>query len=237
MGSGSFGGGGGGLGFSGGGGYRFEKGKITGVAQAQTQVQAEVKQILSKLSKEYLHHYFSSPMLRSIYEQLFILSVHVFQNQTWQGVKDEYGVDDGPGCLSQWVDALILKGEEQEPNQKVSETVRMCLDDFLIRALNNDLDMYLNGTGDQIIQNMKQEVFNNISGHFLSGLVWRVLQRDKERLNTESEAQLQDAAHTIAGRIIGSYERKFYAKKQNTWRDLFKVIDQNKEWFVKELRR
>lgn len=239
MGTGAFGGGGGGGSgmMSSRGGYRFENGQLTGDEQAQGAIQAEMKQIFNRLSREYLLQYFASSMFRAIYEELFILSVQVFQNQSWQSITEACGIDDGPGCLQKWVELQIRRFEEREPNQKVRDTARACLEDFVFQALGNNIDLYIEGTGPQIIENLQQEVFNNTSGHFLSFLVWRVLEREKERLPEQTESQWHECAQVIAERVTRSYERKYYAREQRTWRQLFEVIAGQEDWLLQEVRK
>lgn len=244
MGSGSGGGGGGGSGGGGGGGswggsggYRWQDGKIKSDVTPQSRAEREAKKILRKLPKDYLMKQFGSPMIDSIYEELFELSVHVFQNRSWQGVTERYGIAGGGGCLNDWAGTMISRARESEPNQKVRETALLCLDDFLVLALNNDIDLYVSGSSADVLGRLKQSVFKKTSNNFLGAMIWRVLEREKEKLQTSAEVQLRVVAQNIANRCISAFESKFHAKSQITYRDLFRVIQDNPAWFLEELRR
>jgi hypothetical protein len=114
-------------------------------------VEKEAKRILSKLFGDYLATQFCSPMVRALYEQLFELSIQVFQNRSWEGIARRYGVNGDTGCLVQWVSAIIAQFQELEPNQNIRDTARVCLEDFLMFAMGNDVDLYVSGSSEDIL--------------------------------------------------------------------------------------
>ena len=244
MGSGSYGGGGGGGGGTGGTGgnaagpgYRFKAGKLFSRKKARSTLEKEVHQTIRKLPKEYLMNYFASSLLRGVYEQLFQLSVEIFQNKSWKGVAKNYGVGSGEGCLTDWVDAVVKTFQTSEPNQKVRETVRICLEDFLTRALGNDPDLLLYGSSADVLKKLDQKTFNSTSAFFLGNVIWRLIERERESEPTEVEHNLWGVAEDKANQIVDSFSRKFRGKEQTTYRDLFKIIQQNNDWFLQELRK
>jgi hypothetical protein len=247
MGSGSYGGGGGGgsgsgVGRGGGGGagglgsIQFGGGVLKDSVVGASEVENDIKRILSNLPREYIQKQFCNPLIRFVYEQLFRLSVELFQNKSWSGVEKRYGVADQEGCLNRWANAVITQVQEQEPNQKIREVARSSLEDFLLLALDNDLDLFLKGTSKKVLQDLNQKIFDSTSAYFLSFMIWRIVEREKERLPSVKEALLRTAAQQRADRIVNSFKNKFYAKEQTTYRDLFRVLCENFDWFLPELR-
>jgi GGDEF domain-containing protein len=249
MGSGSYGGGGGGAASRGGGGggffggargYHFDGGIAVAGVTSQNKIEKGARECLTRLSrnsKDYLVSQFCSPMIRGIFEHLLLLPAPIFQSRTWDNFAKRYGVGNGPGCLVEWADRVATKVEGEEPNAKVRETARVSLDDFLVTALDNDFDIYLQGNGEAIVSQLNPEIFKSASGYFIGKLVWRVLEREGERLPESEEVQLQEVAQRIADRLVEQFEHKFYARDQVTHRDIFRVFGENQEWLVQELRK
>lgn len=242
MGSGSFGGGGGGGGggswSSRGGGYSFQGGRSVETAASAEIINKGIQEVFKTSSiREYIEKQFESPFLISIYEELFLLSVHLFQNHSWEGITETYGINDDQGCLMRWVNSICELREESEPNQKFRETARECLEDFLIEALDSDAETYFYGNSQQVMAQLDPNYFNRASNHFLGLLLWRIVERHSEKSTIEDETRLKDATQRIANNIISSFEKKFYAKNQTTYRHLLQVISANKDWFIKQLRQ
>jgi len=244
MGSGRAGAGGGG----GGGGTTFDLPNTVIGNSALTKpcpkatVEKEVNRIIKNLRTDYLRKQFGSAMTRGMYERLFNLSVDVFQNKSWSGIKDTYGISGGPGCLRAWAAAVNERYRREEPDQKVQETVRITFEDFLLRALNTDENLYFNGSSPEIMSRLNQNVFKSTSAYFLGIMIWRILERQGESMADEVQIQLKDVAQDKADSIVLSFEkkflhRKFRDKEQVTHQDLFLIIQENLPWFVDELRR
>jgi len=248
MGSGSFGGGGGGGGggSSGGGGggggmrgYSFHGGRGETAASSETKARRTVRDTFAKLSrdsKNYLAGQFCSPMVRRVFEQLFLLPSPVFRDQRWELVARQMGTGSGPGCLHEWVEKVVAEAAGEEPNPKVRETARMCLEDFLITSLDDDIDVYLSGDGQAVVKKLKEDVFKSTSGYFLGALVWRVLEREVETLPQDSEIQLRRASQVVADHLVREFESKFKTG-QITHRQIFRVFQENPEWLIGELRK
>lgn len=242
MGTGSFGGGGGGGGGGGSqlsGGYHSENGRLVPTTAPRDRVEKDVRKVFSKLPKEYLLQFFASPMVNEAYGRLFDLSFQVFVNHSWTNIAERYGITGKAGCLSDWGNAVIAETQTLDSNQKVRETVQVCLEDFLLRALDNDLDLFLHGSSDDIMSHLNQKVFNSTSGHFLGTLIWRVLERQSERLPENAETQLREVAQIIADRSIRQFEGKFRSDAANRigYQQLFNVVSDNAEWFLRGLRQ
>jgi hypothetical protein len=240
MGSGSFGGSGsggsGGGGGSGVGGYRSEGGKMVSSAPSLSKVEKEVTKIRGKLPKDYVLRMFCSPMIRAVYEFLFEVAVHVFQNRSWKGLDDRFGVPVGPG-MSRWITAVLANYDAGEGDQKVIANARLALEDFFLAALNNDTDLFNSGTAERILSALDKKIFESTSGYFLGFLLWRVIDGELEAPAATTEHHLLTITQKLADRIIHSFESKFYAKGQTTYRDLFEIVQENPEWFCDLLRK
>ena len=237
MGSGSYGGGGGGgggwAGGGGGGGYTFKGGEVVTRAASARAIETAAFETLCKLPKEYFQKQFGSPLIEEAYKKLFDLSVQIFVNHDWAGVARRYGVDDGPGCLVRWVEAVVTESEQAEPDVRVRETALGCLEDFLVVALNYDIDVFYSGTASEVMAKIDEKVFKSTSGYFLGHLIWRILERERNATPEAVEFQIKEVAQKTADRIIADFEAKYYAKDQVTHQQLFSVIRSHPDWFRK----
>jgi hypothetical protein len=210
-------------------------------AVPKSKVDLEIHRILSRLPKEYLNRQFGSSMTRGIYEQLFSLNIHVFQNRSWAGIADTYGVVGGNGCLRNWASRVANRYEAAEVDQKVRETAQETLQEFLLLALKGDDATYFDGPSDRIISKLNRKTFSSTSGYFLGILIWRILERQGEPLSEDVQVQLQELAQAKADQIIQKFEGKFlhkpHGEKLITYQDLFLIIQENMPWFIEELRR
>ena len=230
------GGGGGGGGTR---GYSFRRGKGKTSASSETRAQQTVRNSLAKLardSKNYLVGQFCSPMVKRVFEQLFLLPSPVFRDRRWELVARQFGTSSGPGCLHEWVEKLVAEAASEEPNPKIRETARMCLEDFLITALDDDIDVYLSGDGDAVVKKLSEDRFKSTSGYFLGALIWRVLEREVETLPQDKELQLRQTSQVLADRLVHEFERKFKTGPV-THRQIFRVFQENPDWLIGELRR
>jgi uncharacterized protein YneF (UPF0154 family) len=241
MGSGSYGGGGSGGSGAGvrsaiGSGYRSKGGKLESSVKSSSATEKAVREICQGLSKEYCSKMFGSQMIRAVYEHLFTLSVEIFQNKSWSGILKRYNVASGTGCLLEWVNAVLEATGNQESNTKIRETVRVTLEDFLMKALDNDVDRYVSGDANSIIGALDQKTFKSTSGYFLGFLIRRVLERELETLPEVTETQITEAAQVLGDKVINSFENKFLGKNQVTYRDFFRIVQENPGWFLEQLR-
>jgi hypothetical protein len=247
MGSGSYGGGGGGgsgSGGSGGGGgggesqrgYKFKDQELVSQAQSAGAIAASIAQIFGSLSrdaKSYEIKQFCSPLIVNVFEALFRFPI-AMQDRSWKIAGDLFNVDDRPGCLVRWVDKLIAS--IPEPDRRIRETARVCLEDFLVTALRNDTDLYFQGSGAQIISALDPNVFKRTANRFLGWLIFRVLERERERVPAVKEAALRQAGQNLADSVVGAFEQKFHGKNQVTYRQLFRVFSENSDWLRERLR-
>lgn len=244
MGTGSYGGGGGGGGGAGGGGrfprsgaeYYSEDGELVGGAASLGAVRRSVSRVFESLPREYVRGYVQSPLMRAIYEALFRVGVELGQNHSWQGIRKHYSVDPGPACSSRLAAAIISSAPE-ETNEKVHETALTALDDFLVRMVGDDIEVFFNGDAETILRHLDPLVFGSTSGHFLTFILWRVLEREHERLPPQGQAQLKRVAEEISNRVIDVYRRRFITTGKYTYRQLLDVLATDPDWFRDELRR
>jgi hypothetical protein len=243
MGSGSFGGAGsGGSGIGAGGtighsGYRFRAGRLISSVISISKAQRKFRKLRQKLPREYVERIFGSAMIRNLYEDLFKLSVDIFQNRSWNGVTTHYGVPARSGCLLAWANVVIDRAAVNEHNSKVAETGRSVLEDFLIAAVGNDPDLYLNGTPENVLKSIDKRMFDGTSENFLALLIRRVLEREIEVVGEGDERQIVDTSNRAAQNIVKDFEKRFYRKAQITHRDLFRIIQREPDWFRALLRQ
>jgi len=235
MGTGTFGGGGGGGG-SGGGFARLGGGSLLAAPPSVDELRDHMASALAGVNRSYLEAQFCSPLLRAVFEELFRLSVEVFQNHSWEGVARDFGISDGPGCLAEWVAAVLARHGAEETNEKIRQVALICLEDFAIKALGDDPDLYLSAPAPEVLARLDRKVFDSTSAHFLATLIWRILEREDEALPAALETRVSEVATQVADRVVAGFEAKFYGKGQTTHRDFFRIACENFPWFLKELR-
>lgn len=241
MGTGSFGGGGsGGSGYGSDGGigiYSFEKGKfVSKIAKSDT-VKEELQKKLRKFPKDYVKSRFGSRLVQSSYEEIFKLSRYVYEEDPCKALASEYRIDEGEGFFIRWVEKIMDNYQQHEPNTNIRDLVRICLEDFLVNALGDDIDFYLRGTCTQVLAKLNQAVFKSTSGYFLGYMIRRILEREYEQQQPSVQIQIQKQSQILADKIIRSFEQQFLTERQVTHRDFFRIIQKNIDWFVEELRK
>jgi hypothetical protein len=239
MGTGSFGGsGGGGSGRSSIRGiwyYHFENGKPSGRTESGTDAKEEIKNTLRKFSKDYVNSRFGSPLVKSSYEEIFSFSKYLEEENPCEAIATEYGVEDGKGFLPRWIAKIIEDHQEDEPNTNIRDLTRMCLEDFFLNALNNDIKLYLEGNCAEVLAKLNTTVLESTSGYFLGQLIRRILECEYEQQQPEAQTFIQKQSQILADQIIKSFEREFIKKGEFTYRDFFKVVQKKVGWFMKEL--
>lgn len=243
MGTGSFGGiGSGGSGRSSrisgewGLGYLFKNRKLIPADSSSSAARKEIRRILKKIPKNYIEKQFSSPLVLSMYDELFNFSKCMSSKDPCTVLAATYEISDGPGFLLRLVGILIHKYQQSEIDAKVRDLASLCLEDFLIKTLGDDLDLYLKGTCTQVIKKIDQKVFKSISGYFLGNMTRRVLQREYEIKQPDVEFQIQKESQILADKIINSFKKRFIEKGGVSYRDFFHFIKKNFNWFLGELR-
>ena len=247
MGSGSGGGGGSGAGAGGGGGggtwsaagrYEFHGRTAAERQGSENRLQKSVRETFAKLARnrEYVLSQVANPLVEAAYHELFRLKIELVDNKAWTGVRSAFGVEDGPGCLQRWVRAVLAAHQQLSADQRLRAMLRVALDDFLLKALQDDLDAFADGDSKAVMAKLDTRVLKSTSGYFLGFLLGRLLYRETERLAEAAEMDIQGVAQEKADVIIGSFEQKYHDKNQTTYRDLFSVIRQNPDWFIEKLK-
>ncbi len=242
MGTGSFGGGGGGSSGIGGsssgiGGYYFKDGKPIFVSIDSATAKKEIRLLLCKIPKDYLEKLFTSPLVRSFYEELFSFSQCTYLKEPCKALATEFKIKEGLNFLIRWVGSIMDKYQKLELNAKFRDIAQICIADILMKALGDDLELYFSGTCAQVLAKIDRRIFKSTSGYFLGNMIWRMLERESERQQLNVRIQIQKESQILADRIIHSFEERFIKSREAHYRDFFCVIKQNFRWFIQELRK
>lgn len=248
MGSGSGGGGGGGSGgaTSGGGkgygGYRIVGGRIL-VQDVDATAKAEaVRKVLRKIRPEYLKEQFIDSSARSVYRELSLLRVDLAINRSWAGIANRLHVDGGPGCLPRLAAALMRRFESADQNKKSRAFVRIALENFLLRAVGDDSQVFISGSAETVIQRVDGGVFERQSALFLGDLLYEVLRGEERALPPEAKSGLRSIVQERADHIVSDFIARFGGKplgkdiQQVSYRNLFDVVALKEDWFLDQLR-
>jgi len=249
MGTGSFGGGGSGgsgKGWGTGGlqGYYFESGKFVSGKITDKEVIDATCGAIHKFSPEYRVKQFSGNVVRKIYHEVFdfvgkLGGDHLDRQQLY----NDYKIDLGAGFLVGWITELMRQFDEKfEPDQKIRETVQICVEDFFVRLLGDDLQalmIYQTGTCDQVIAKLDKNVISKRSGYFFGNLIRRILEREFETQPVDVQVRIKQISQQLADHLIENYMRFMerapqYDHKRN-YRNLFEAINERPDILIEKV--
>jgi hypothetical protein len=194
---------------------------------------------MQKAIPPYFDRQFRGPLIRSVFEKLFVFSDCLRSATPAQTLLERFGVADGPGFVRRCADVICSTGGVPEPDGRITDTVRRCVDDFFLAALGDDVNLLVNGNAKAVAETLDREMFRRLSGHFLGRVIWQVALRDltpKER-SEENELQIKNQSFALGDRIIAEAEQKYSVGAERRHRELLDMISENWEWFRQEMRR
>ncbi|MBO3751110.1 hypothetical protein J5X84_33985 [Streptosporangiaceae bacterium NEAU-GS5] len=237
-GSGGFGGGRGGGGI---GSVTLRGGALTSADPGAAAAFDAIVKVYAKLSHDYLSSLLSDPGVAKAYEALFHLSVALLQDRSWDAVQREFGVDDGPGCLTRFAAALASDGGSDAVNPRLQAPLKAAIRDFLLRAVGDDHAIRNRGNAEDVIAAANSGVFGRTANLFLGSYLSETLRLEAKNLNRATRAHLNDFAMAQANKIVGAFARKF---RHQPWKDIpqvsyphmIRVLGGEPDWTVKQLR-
>ena len=138
---------------------------------------------------DYMTKMVSSPAVRGCFEELFLVSVLLRQEQNWDTIKDQYGVRDAPGCLADLATTIKRKHIDNRSSEAFREIAGAAVADILLAAVGEDDDVYLDGRAKDVfaaVRNMATRSFAR----------WRVTISDPSSIELRCESSL----HSTKGR-------------------------------------
>jgi hypothetical protein len=238
-GGGSGGGKGGGFGF---GGIRFRNGKLSILDAKKTEKEAMVRHVLRKLSTEYIEAHLVTGPARELYRELTLISSDLRVNHSWRGIEDRLGVADASGCLSALAAILLKKHTPPGTEAAVSKVARIALENCLLRAVDEELDVFTRGGSTDILRSLNQPAFERLANNFLGDMLYEVLRAEERELPEAVRTSLREVVQERADAVVASFENQFKDRPlgsipQISYRHLFDVMAVERDWLVKELRR
>lgn len=206
-----------------------------------------VREKLMQLPKDYVHLQFGNPFLSRVYNDIFFFKTAVVDGNSWNAILGNLGVTAGRGCLRDWVSKVVAlrEGEDIPQKNKIMETVRMALEDFMLSSLGKQDELFFTGDSANVTAALRnktnREYFDKIPGFFLRQIIWRVVEREREPLQPAVELRLADACEDKAKAIIVSFERNFKHQQvddiQNVTRQsMFDVFATNTDWLIENFK-
>lgn len=173
----------------------------------------------------------TSRIVTGCLDDLFTLS-EMLRNGRWAPIAAEFGIGDGPGCLSDVATAMLERnrGGGETAHEVANSTVL----DALTAVCGSD-DLFLDGTADQILANVHVDVLDSLLGHYLGALVWRGLQCELPPLQAPEIPLVKRAAQLKADHLIERFDRRFHAAGVSH-RDLLRTVADNRQWTLDRLR-
>jgi len=189
---------------------------------------------------DYMFKMISSPAVRGCFEELFLVSVLLTQQQSWGAIARQYGVRDGPGCLADLATAIKRKHIDSGSMEAFREIAGASVDDVLLAAVGEDDDIYLDGRAEDVFSAIKKfglKIFRSLAGYYLGSALYRAAIRELPALDERQKEAIQRATQERADFIITKFEFAFAGKDQTTHRQLLKTFSENPDWFANKLRQ
>jgi hypothetical protein len=193
---------------------------------------------------DYMTKMVSSPAVRGCFEELFLVSVLLRQEQNWDTIKDQYGVRDAPGCLADLATTIKRKHIDSRSSEAFREIAGAAVADILMAAVGEDDDVYLDGRAKDVFAAVRKhgdKIFRSLAGYDFGSVLYRAALRELPALNEGQKLALQKATQQRADFLIAKFAHSFLGKtvdeKQTTYRQMLKVFSDNPDWFQENLRR
>jgi len=177
-----------------------------------------------------------------VYRELSLLRVDLAINRSWTGIASRLNVDGGPGCLPCLAAALMRCFESADQNKKSRAFVRIALENFLLRAVGDDSQVFTSAAAEEVIEHVDGGVFDRQSALFLGDLLYEVIRGEERALPPEVKSGLRSIVQVRADRVVSDFMTRFGGKplrndiQQVSYRHLFDVIALKEDWFFDQLR-
>jgi hypothetical protein len=199
--------------------------------------------VLKKLSPEYIHEQFVTSGAREIHHELILVSVDLSANRRWDQITVRLGVTDGPGCLLRLAAELMHRHDAKNKNEKSRASVRLALENLLIRMVGDDIDVFSSGSAADVLAHLQPQVFDKLANTFLGDLLYEVLHTEERALPPDVKGNLRDDAQGRARKIADNFVREFGGQTlgpevaQAGYNNLFDGITLKEDWFLSQLRK
>jgi hypothetical protein len=200
-----------------------------------------IANVYSKLSHGYLSFLVGDPGVAKAYEALFRLGVALLQDQSWESIQREFGVDDGPGCLMRLAAALAAGSGNDAVSPALQAPVKAAILDFLVRVVGDDFAIRNRGGAAEVLAAARKDAFTRTANLFLGSYLSETLRLEEKNLNRAARVHLNDFAMAQADRIVDEFAGKF---RHQPWKDIhqvsyphmIRVLGGEMDWTVKRLR-
>jgi hypothetical protein len=247
MGTASSGGSGGGSGMrsgggDGGGGYYSSDGNMSTKAFDAAGISAEVGKLFKGLfsrASAYMQEMFDNPYITNVYLELFTLSSLVRNQNSVEAIGERYKIDmDEPLFILNLLDKFREKYQVAGVDSRCIDAVRLTLESFLFKAVDDDPILSIDGNGRDVVNSMSKnaDFWKRLSGNFLLYLTVMVYKKDTEAKTPKASFAAEKEIEKRTNQIITSYEQ-LSGGRETDYTRLFEYIGQNWEWFKKEMTR
>lgn len=146
-------------------------------------------------------------------------------------ITSRFNIVDGPGVMRRWVKSIrqSLNGDE-----RALSVVAVALDNVMLKAINNNLPIFINGDLAQFKSHIDIGIFKSLSGHFLTNILQQIVLRDRERPSNSTETQIRNHCELLANHIINKCSELHFTK-EHRYAALFELFDAHFDWLKSEL--
>ncbi len=233
--------GGGGNG-GGGGSYASSGGEMINKPYDEKVISDEVTAVFKALfsrALSYTKEMFDNAYLNSVYLELFTLASLIHNQSPEEAIASRYKLDmNEPGFILNLISQLHEKFSATETDARCIEAARNALEKFLFRAVDNEPDLLIDGTGREVVVAMKnnETFWKSIAGYFLWYLSTAVYRKETEIKTPKATYAVEKEIERRTNRLLDSYKERSNGQKVN-YKELFKYISQNWDWFKEEVTK
>ncbi|KAB2903603.1 MAG: hypothetical protein F9K27_12400 [Anaerolineae bacterium] len=184
--------------------------------------------------RAYFVSMFTAPLVQGAFEGLFELN-HISRNvqiDLTSGALAEFSQKynillETPGFLRLWVKSIIARFTITDI--RIQSAVSETLDEFVLSALGNDIELYLNGTASEVLSKMDRKMFESASAYFLKYYMSRIIRRELARPAPEIAQYISEACEIVANELVDKYKSLY---PNDGYSKLFTKIAETPDWFL-----
>ncbi|MDT5355267.1 MAG: hypothetical protein QOJ56_3799, partial [Mycobacterium sp.] len=146
------------------------------------------------------HDYFVRQFCNPAIQRAYAVAFAVWRDP--RALAAASGIDPGPGFLIRLMEHLADSWRITEPDQRLRDTARETLEEFILRAIGDNTAVYIQGNYSEVAAHIDRDVTKSTSGHFIGALLRRLISRERERLPHQPAELLDRAAQQRADELI-----------------------------------
>ncbi|RWP58613.1 hypothetical protein [Mesorhizobium sp.] len=175
--------------------------------------------------RDYFIGTLTSPVVQGVFNDLLATAPKPDTPIDWISAAARYRLDAATTPLAALARAIVREHRKPPADERHVEVVRLVLADIFLKAVNNDLGRYQNTALANLGEGFDAAVLRSVSGHYLAGLMRRVVRQDLMELSTEMQISMETASYNIADAWYARFENDYFEGRRRA--DVLNVIATN----------